>query len=266
MGHARMTALIEPKDLKGMLGTPNLRLLDASYNLPPSQDGIPGALDFDIDDIADPQAPLAHTVPSAEVFAAKVSALGIRNDDLVVVYDRAGLSMAAARAWWMFRLFGHDNVKVLNGGLPAWVATKYPLAKKGPARSPSTYIARFRPELLKTKEQMLENIGAKDFAVLDARDAMRFHTTAGHIPGSVNVHYAQLIQPDGRLKEKQGLSSALQALAPINGQIACTCGSGVTACVIALALYELGSQNAAIYDGSWTEWGSDPRLPKEKGA
>lgn len=262
-----MTALIEPKDLKEILGAPHLRVLDASYNLPPSQDGIPSAIDFDIDDIADLQAPLPHTIPSAELFAKKVSALGISNKDIVIVYDRAGLSMAAARGWWMFRLFGHDNIKVLNGGLPAWVAAKYPLAKKGKALTSSAYTAHFRPELLKTKEQMLANIQAKDFSVLDARDAMRFHTTAGHIPGSTNTHYAQLLQPDGRLQEKQGLNSTFQTLqAPMNGQIACTCGSGVTACVIALALYELGSENAAIYDGSWTEWGSDPSLPKEKGA
>jgi thiosulfate/3-mercaptopyruvate sulfurtransferase len=255
---------------------PTIKILDASYHLPPSAQGIPGARDFDIDDVADRQAPLAHTVPSPQLFAEKIGALGISNDDLVIVYDRSGIYMAASRAWWMFRLFGHENVKILDSGLPAWIEAGYATAEKSSAAPPpAVFKAVFKPRLLKLLDQVKENITAKNFILLDARDAGRFtgdtpdprpHVESGHIPDSLSTPFAQFINPDGTLKAKDQLIKAFQhAPVSLQDKIACSCGSGVTACVVALALYELGHKDAAVYDGSWTEWGSNPGLPKAKG-
>lgn len=272
-----MPALITAEQLKETLKQPRVKILDASYGQPPYLQGIPGAQDFDIDDIADPKAPHAHTVPTAEIFAEKISALGINNNDLVIVYDRMGIHMAASRAWWMFRLFGHENVKILDGGLPAWIRTGGGLEEKN-ARPPppSAFKALFRPELVKLLDQIQDNIATNHFTLLDARDTARFRGDApdprpnipsGHIPNSINMPFMNLINPDGTLKKEDQLKKSFAA-GDINlqGKIACSCGSGVTACVVALALYELGHTDAAVYDGSWTEWGSRPELPKAKGA
>lgn len=272
-----MSALISAVELNKILGQPQVKVLDASYHLPPSLQGIPGARDFDIDDVADREAPLPHTIPSPEAFAEKAGALGIGNNDLVVVYDRGGIYMAAARAWWMFRLFGHDNVKILDGGLPAWIKAGYATEEKISAPpAPAAFKADYRPELVKFLDQVEGNIAAKKFTLLDARDAGRFagtapeprpHVAAGHIPGSVSMPFAQLLNPDGTLKAREQLEKSLQAAhISLQDRLACSCGSGVTACVVALALYELGHRDAAVYDGSWTEWGSNPGLPKAKGA
>ena len=271
-----MSALITATELKEIIAQPHVKVLDASYNLPPSAMGIAGAIDFDIDDVADPAAPLPHTVPSAEVFAAKVGAMGIGNNDLVVIYDRKGLAMAAARAWWLFRLFGHDNVKVLDGGLPAWLSAGYAAGEKAAhPPAPVTFVPHFRPELVKMMDDINTNLTNKSFAVLDARDAARFRGDApdprpnvatGHIPQALNTPFSDLLQPDGRLKPKDALLKTFQN-AQVNPQskLACSCGSGVTACVVALALYELGAKDVAVYDGSWAEWGTNPAVPKAKG-
>lgn len=276
MAEGMTSALISAEELHGLLGRPDLRVLDASYNQPDFPHGVPGAVDFDIDDIADPQAPLAHTIPSAELFAEKVGKLGVGNDDTVVVYDRAGLYMAASRAWWMFRLFGHDRVRVLNGGLPAWVAAGYPVKEKSPSPSGGrgAFAASFRPHLVKYKNDIRDNIGRQDFTVLDARDARRYAgevpepkpgLATGHIPLSLSVPFMTLIDPaTGKMKPPGDLGGLLQV--DRDKPIAVSCGSGVTACVVALALFETGTRDAAIYDGSWTEWGGDPELPKTTGS
>jgi thiosulfate/3-mercaptopyruvate sulfurtransferase len=254
-----MSALISAAELKAL---PQAKILDASWNLPPSGEAIPGARNFSIDDIADPLSPFAHTIPTEEVFAAKVRELGIGSQDFVVVYDRNGVSLAAARAWWMFRLFGHDNVKVLNGGLPAWKKAGYATQPKPTdIPAPGLFKAKLHPELLRTVGQITDNLLRKSLTVLDARDTKRFGE--GHIPESVNVPYTTLIDADGALKPAEEL--AKQFKVDTQKKLACSCGSGVTACVIALALYELGNHSAAVYDGSWTEWGSISTLPKMTG-
>lgn len=259
-----MTALFTAAELKSVLNHPHVRILDASYNQPPSTAGIPGAIDFNIDNIANPDAPFAHTVPTAEIFAEKVGAFGISNDDLVVVYDRNGISMAAARTWWMFRLFGHENVRILNGGLPAWTASGFATAEKTTTPSPATFTAKMNPPLFKQVEQVASNLLRKEFALIDARDSARFE--AGHIPDSYSIPYAMLIDAEGGLKPLPELEKIFEtAHVATKKKITCSCGSGVTACVLALALYELGHKDAAVYDGSWTEWNSLPVLPKMTG-
>ena len=272
-----MSALISAAELQKILNQAHVKILDASYHLPPSAQAIPGAQDFDIDDIADSRAPFAHTIPTAKTFAEKVGALGISNDSLVIVYDRSGISMAAARAWWMFRLFGHENVRVLDGGLPAWLKAGYALQEKSSRPpTPAIFHAVFKPHLLKMLEEVKENLTTKNFTLLDARDAGRFsgdtpeprpHIQSGHIPDSLSTPFVQFINPEGTLKSGDQLKKPFQAAyVNLQGSLACCCGSGVTACVIALALYELGRDNVAVYDGSWTEWGSHPDLPKVKGS
>lgn len=259
-----MAALITPAELNELLNLPNVKVLDASYRFPPFPMGIAGAQDFDIDDVADPQG-FPHTVPTPDLFADKVGDMGISNEDIVVVYDRAGIAMAAARAWWMFRLFGHEKVLILDGGLTAWANAGYPLAEKTPVNTPAVFKSKFRPELLKIEEEITGNIALKNFAVLDARDSKRFQD--GHIPNSRNIPYLSLVNADGSIKPKAALEKIITAAnVNLEAGIACTCGSGVTACVIALALHELGHKDASVYDGSWTEWGADPALPKAKGA
>ncbi len=272
-------ALISASELQKIVTAPTTRILDASYGLPPLPVRIGDARAFDIDDIADPAAPLAHTVPDAALFAQKVSALGISNGDTVVVYDRSGMHMAAARAWWMFRLFGHDNVRILNGGLPAWVAAGLPvtpLPDDLPDAPAGQFTATLRPGLLKLKEDILANIEGKDFLLLDARDGRRYSgemaeprpgMQSGHVPGSLSAPFAELIDAQsGLLRSKDDIRAIFAARnVDLSRPLACTCGSGVTACVVALALHEIGHTDAAVYDGSWSEWGGDANLPKKQG-
>lgn len=273
------SALISATDLQKIITAPTTKILDASYGLPALPVRIAEARDFDIDDVADPAAPLTHTVPSAAVFAQKVSALGISNGDTVVIYDRAGMHMAAARAWWMFRLFGHDNVRILNGGLPAWVGAGLPVTPKPDTLPPvaaGNFTADFNPALLKLQSDILENITEKTFTLLDARDARRYSgdmaepragMQSGHVPGSLSIPFPELLNDDSGLLRSPAEIKAIFAEKNIDltRPAACTCGSGVTACVVALALHEIGHTDAAVYDGSWSEWGANDSLPKKQG-
>lgn len=261
-----MSAILTAHELAElMLINSDIKLLDASYGIAGpitalmEAGRIAGAQYFDIDAVADTQAPYPHTLPSTTTFAEAVGKLGIGNNDTVVVYDQNGISFAAARVWWMFRTFGHENVRVLNGGLPAWKAAGLPL-QTGPIETPTpqTFKAHFKPELYKSFEQM-EDGGD---TVLDARAALRFeamvHSMDGdslpaHIEGSFNTPFQDLLDYTGALKKPDDLRALLEPYLKAE-RLACTCGSGVTACVVALALHSIGRTDAAVYDGSWTEW------------
>lgn len=206
---------------------------------------IGNAVTFDIDDIADPDSPMPHMLPPAKIFADKVGAMGIGNDDFVIAYDQSGLVMAASRAWWMFRVFGHDNVAVLDGGLMDWMRRNYPVeAKQTP--QPKTFKADFRPALVVDYDQMKSLSASGAVRIFDARPPERF---IDHIPNSDNIPALSLMGPDRHLQP-----TGLQL--PPDSQIITTCGSGVTACAVALALFREGHKNVPVYDGSWTEWSS----------
>lgn len=257
------------------------RILDATFVLPGSAENplenyrnrrIPGALFFDIEAIADQDAPLPHTAPTREIFENGLSALGIEPGNLVIVYGQHGMTMGPCRVWWTFRLFGHDNVCVLDGGLPEWIRTGGTLETSTPEQpEPSRYKARLvRHELLKDRAQVAAAMESGAIPILDARPKARFDGTApeprtgmlaGHIPGSCSVPASDLVDPErGTIKTDHELKNILtrsgyDLTAPGAPQAIATCGSGITACVIALALFRQGFDKIAVYDGSWAEWG-----------
>lgn len=271
-----MTALITPQDLYTRLSTPNnIRLIDATYPPRPGTPVIGNAQSFDIDAVADLDSPLPHTLPSPDVFAAAVGNMGIGNDDEIVVYDQSGMAMAAARVWWMFRIFGHKNVKILNGGLPLWHAMGLPLGHVSPPPAPVTYKAQMNDKLFVRRDDVLEALDNPAVVIADARPAERFAGSAadirpgmpsGHIPGSTSLPFGTLLDPaTGMLRSGDARIDAILEANP--DRIISSCGSGVTAGMIALAFFEAGREDVAIYGGSWAEWGQPGgRLPYETGS
>jgi thiosulfate/3-mercaptopyruvate sulfurtransferase len=276
--------LVETEWLASHLDTPGLVILDGSMHLATTKRDaraeylaghIPGALFFDIDDIADEKSPLPHMLPSSTKFASRMKKMGVGDGMDVVAYDSEGL-YSAARVWWMFRAMGHEQVQILNGGLKKWKAEGRTL-EDGPARRRTErhFTARLNAGLVRDVGDVKALIGSKTAQIVDARAANRFEGTvpeprqglrSGHIPGSRNVPFASLLNADGTLKSAAELG-AIFAKAGIDAAkpVVASCGSGVTAGVIALALAILGRPDAAVYDGSWTEWGGDPSLPIETG-
>lgn len=280
MTYTNPEALVTTARLNDHLGDASLRVLDGSWHMPAlnrdpraefAAAHIPGAVYFDIDDIADDANPLPHMIPSAEKFAERVGKLGISNDHRVIVYDTTGVG-SAARVWWMFRLFGHDNVAVMDGGLPKWLAEGRPTESGDSAAAAATFVADKREPLVRTVDQLLANIQTQADQVLDARTAGRFDATepepraglrGGHIPGSFNQPFLALYEPETKtLKSAEALTALFDAAGVDRGNpIVTSCGSGVTACNLALGLYLIGKTDVAIYDGSWTEWGGRQDTP-----
>jgi thiosulfate/3-mercaptopyruvate sulfurtransferase len=276
MTDARTDPLVSTDWLAARLDDQKVRVLNATWFMP--ADGrdahaehaaahIPGAAFFDIDAVADIGSDLPHMLPSPEAFAAAASVMGVGDDTLVVAYDDNGL-IASARLWWTFRAMGHDAVKVLDGGLRKWRAEGRPLDSGPTAPTAETrFTPRFRPELVRAFEQVLA--GAEP--VVDARSAARFLGQApepraglksGHMPGALNVPHSEILTAEGRLKPAEALADAFDAAGvPPHGPLTTSCGSGVTASGLALALARLGRWDAAVYDGSWSEWGGRADAP-----
>lgn len=274
--------LISTDELSGRLGDDNLAILDGSWHMPAAgrsgykeflETRIAGARFFDIDEIADQTSPLPHMMPGAEAFAEAVGALGISNDSEIVVYDSHGL-FSAARVWWSFKIMGHGPVVVLDGGLKKWRAEERPLESgPPPAPQPARYHARFDAAALRDHADIMQLVASGGEQILDARPPGRFsgmepeprpELQSGHMPGSFNLHYAKLIEGDGTLKPEAELraliaSSGIDPAKPI----VTSCGSGVTAAILTLALAETGVAAAGLYDGSWTGWASNPDSPIE---
>lgn len=250
-----MSALIEAAALQQLIThDPAIKILDASYGQAPYPDCyLPNTCLFDIDEVADRNAPFTHTIPTnPQQIETLMAQLNIHHQDNIVIYDQTGLSMAASRAWWMLRYFGHQgDIRVLNGGLPAWLRMGG-VTENAPSlyEDIAAYTADIQSELLTTYQDIHNQARNDQSHLMDARATIRFE--AGAIPNSVNIPFMALLNDDGTMKKTDETMAFFTDL-PEKTLIA-TCGSGVTACVIALALHELGHQNCSIYDGSWTEW------------
>ncbi len=265
--------LVSTEWLSEHLGAPDLRVVDGSWYLPHLQRDaraeyaaahVPGAVFFDIDAVKDPRSPLPHMLPEAADFARAVGALGIGDGDRVIVYG-ARFAIASARVWWTFRVFGHDRVAVLDGGLARWRAQGRPLESGAVSPVARRFTAGLRPELVRDLDAMRGNLESRREQVVDARSPGRFLGTepeprpglrGGHIPGSRNLPYDRLFRADdGVLLDPAALRRTFaEAGVDVDRPVVTTCGSGVSAAVLVLGLYRLGRRDVPVYDGSWTEW------------
>jgi thiosulfate/3-mercaptopyruvate sulfurtransferase len=273
--------LVSTEWLAAHLGAPDVKVADATWFLPTierdaraeyEQAHIPGAVFFDIDDIADATSPLPHMLPDAVKFSSRMRRLGLGDGTRIVLYDNNKYS-ASARAWWMLRLFGHPDVAVLDGGLAKWRAEGRPVTDQPVVPREAHFTARQNNLLVRDLEQMRANLLSRREQVVDARSRGRFAGTepepraglrGGHIPGSACLPHLELLGADGTLLPKPELRRRFAAAGvDLSRPMVTTCGSGVTASTIALALYRLGRDDVALYDGSWSEWGGRGDTPVE---
>jgi len=276
--------VVSPAWLAERLDAPDIRVIDASWFMPSDprngkalydERRIPGAIFFDIDAVADKSSDLPHMLPSPEQFASQMRKLGVGDGMRLVIYDNAGL-FSAARVWWTFRAMGHEDVAVLDGGFPAWEAAGYEVETGPPLpRGERHFTARLRADLVRDLADMRRAVDAGG-AILDARPAPRFRgetaepragLRSGHMPGALSVPASALINEQGSLRPAEELTAIFAAAgADLSRPQSCSCGSGVTAAIIALALARLGRWDAAVYDGSWAEWGAQADTPVATGA
>nr|QMS48042.1 thiosulfate sulfurtransferase, rhodanese [uncultured bacterium] len=269
-----MDPLVSTAWLAANLKAPDLRIVDGSFYLPAENKSarqeylerhIPGAVFFDIDDIADSSSSLPHMLPSPEKFSSKVRKLGLGDGLRIVVYDSRGGLFSAPRVRWTFKVFGHPEVAVLDGGLNKWLAENRPVEDGPPSPGERHFTARANSFLVRELQQMQANLKSKREQVLDARARARFEGAspelwpgrrAGHIPGSRNPPYTELANADGTLKSPEELRQLYaKAGIDLSAPVITSCGSGITAAVLALGLEVAGAKNVAVYDGSWAEWG-----------
>ncbi len=285
MAPARSSHLVETDWLAAHLDAPDLVVLDGSWHLPTAgrnaraeyeEEHIPGALFFDIDEISDETSSLPHMLPSTVKFAGRMKRMGIGDGMRIVVYDSVGM-FSAARVWWTFRVMGHEDVAVLNGGLPKWKAEGRPVTSEPtPPRSQRHFTPRLNASLVRDLQDVKRIIESGSAQIADARSPGRFAGAEpeprpglriGHIPGSRNVPYSRLLNPDGTLKSPDELhrvftEAGIEPMKPV----VTTCGSGVTAAILSLGLALIGQPDSGLYDGSWSEWGrEDAGTPVEQG-
>jgi thiosulfate/3-mercaptopyruvate sulfurtransferase len=278
------TWLTETDELESELDAPDLVIIDASWHMPDEgknayaeyiAEHIPGAVFFDIDEIADTKSTLPHMLPPPEKFSSRMRSMGIGDGSRIVIYDSSGL-FSAARVWWTFRVMGVDDVSVLNGGLPKWKAEGRPIDSGKPvSRTTRHFTARRNADLVRDASDIKALLKDKSAEIVDARAPDRFVGKApeprpglrsGHIPGSHNLPYAKLLNKDGTLKSAPELERLFaEAGVDLSKPVVASCGSGITASVLALGLAQLGHRKTAVYDGSWSEWGADKTLPVETG-
>ena len=275
--------LVSTEWLAERLSMPDLRVIDASWYLPDmNRDGkteyekshIPGARYFDIDEISDTRSALPHMVPPVEKFMSRMRAMGIGDGHQVVVYDGAGL-FSAARVWWLFRLMGQMDIAVLDGGFPKWQAEGRPVEDMPPVLRDRHMTVTVQNHMVKDVTQVAAASKLKDWDIVDARSAPRFKgeepepregLRSGHIPGSHNVHYKRLLNDDGTMRPPAELRQIFEASGvDLDKPVITSCGSGVTAAILSLALERIGHRRHALYDGSWSEWGMYPDLKVETG-
>ncbi|MFP7569548.1 3-mercaptopyruvate sulfurtransferase [Marivita sp. S2033] len=275
--------LVSTEWLAAHMRDPDLRILDGSCYMPGSgRDAkaeyhaghIPGARFFDIDDISDSRSDLPHMAPPIEKFASRMRAMGVGDGHQVVVYDGSG-QFSAARVWWLFKLMGQKDVAVLDGGLPKWVAEGREIEDLPPMVRDRHITVRRQAHLVKDVTQVSAACKLRDYEIIDARSPGRFRgeeeepragLRAGHIPGSKNVHYSSLLNDDQTMKSPKETRAIFEAAGVDLGKpVITTCGSGVTAAILSLALERMGKDDHSLYDGSWTEWGMSPTLPVATG-
>jgi thiosulfate/3-mercaptopyruvate sulfurtransferase len=276
-------ALVSTQWLADHIDAPDVRVVDASWYMPADNisareryDGehIPGAVFFDIDDIAaDDSAPLPHMMPDAIKFSAKVRKLGLGDGVRIVVYGQTGSALAACRAWWMLRHFGHQDVVVLDGGLPKWKAENRPVTDAPTPPRERHFTARANSFLLREIDQVLSNVKTNREQLVDARAGERFRGEiddpwgkSGHVPGSFNLPFNLLINADGTFKDADAIKEEFNtAGVNLDKPVVATCGSGVTACVLAMGAYIAGHKQVAVFDGSWAQWATTEDSPVDTG-
>ncbi|PLK26372.1 sulfurtransferase [Novosphingobium sp. TH158] len=278
-----MDSLVTTEWLANEMGASDLRIVDATKHLPEAgrdaraeylAEHIPGAVFMDLGDLVDSNAPIENTLPPAAKFASRMQALGLGDGSRIVIYDDSAVK-TSARAWFMLRLFGAQNIALLDGGIAKWKAEGRPLASGEEKLRQRHYTTWCDDAQLRSKAQVLDNISTKAEQLVDARGKPRFTgaepearpgLASGHIPCSLNVPFGTLFNPDGTWKDKAGITEAFtSAGVDLSRPVITSCGSGVTACCLAFGLHLIGKDDVALYDGSWTEWGADPQTPKSSG-
>ena len=273
------TSLIATKWLAANLNDPNIKIVDATWHLPNSDRKaaeefktahIPGAIFFDIDEIADLDTPLPHMMPNDEKMANRVRSMGISCTDHIIVYDNSDFC-SAARVWFMFKNFGHENVSILDGGFQKWQKEGFDVDYKISDANPSHFTAALNKDKIRSRDQIICNIDSRKEQLVDARSNGRFSGTApeprpdsksGRIPGSFNVPFMDLLHEDNSYKSKEDIKAVFEnSGVDLSRPIVTSCGSGITACILIFALEHIGHSQNALYDGSWTDWGTHPDTP-----
>lgn len=279
---APVPAVVTTEWIAARLGAPAIRVVDGSWYLPGtgrdaateySAGHIPGAVFFDIDASSDPDTRLPHMLPAADRFAERMASLGLRDTDHIVVYDGSGQNLSAPRVWWMFRAFGHDQVSVLDGGIGKWRSEHRPIEQGIVTLPRGSFTARLNREAVRDLASVRANIDRAVEQLVDTRSAGRFAGVepeprpglrGGHVPGSVNLPFSDLVGPDGTMLPPAELRGRLvEAGIDLSRPVVATCGSGTSACALVLSLHLIGHTQTAVYDGAWTEWGGQSDTPIE---